>query len=327
MRRRLWRRRRGSDAAAAPALAVTAASDEAATAAAAAAAAVVGESAAAEAAALAAAREVREAREAEARKKAVKAFLSLVLDLLRWGWRGFPLGGLRRSLQDRRRNGAVPGRTSRAHCEAGAHKPCGPARRPASCPPLFVCVRSRRQVWTLVPWDPAAPFLLARKHSQVYQELQVPGGRGRAGLWLGSTPGMSQLPAGRMRLTSYACPLPAVPNQVQAQAYERRLFMADQEAPPSQLRPGRTLLQVRRGTLRGAPATAVVWRHRGLGWPGPCSVCAAAAELLPTLPPYPLQDLLCAAMHARAAYGFPLAAGLMSDVPSYIRLQTVQPLT
>lgn len=32
---------------------------------------------------------------------------------------------------------------------------------------------------------------------------------------------------------------------LQAQAYERRLFTADQEAPPSQLREGRTLLQVR----------------------------------------------------------------------------------
>lgn len=84
VRRRLWRRRCGSDSEAAPALAVTAAGGEAATAAAAAAAAVgAGESVAAEAAALAAAREVREARETEARKKAVKAFLALVLDLLR----------------------------------------------------------------------------------------------------------------------------------------------------------------------------------------------------------------------------------------------------
>ena len=33
--------------------------------------------------------------------------------------------------------------------------------------------RSRRQVWTLVPWDPTAVFILARKHQQVYQELQV----------------------------------------------------------------------------------------------------------------------------------------------------------
>lgn len=31
----------------------------------------------------------------------------------------------------------------------------------------------------------------------------------------------------------------------QAQAYERRLFTADQEAPPSLLHPGGTLLQVR----------------------------------------------------------------------------------
>ena len=61
---------------------------------------------------------------------------------------------------------------------------------------------SRRQLWALVPWDPAAPFVLYRKHQQVYAQLQE-------------------------------------------QAFQRRLFTEDQPAPPSQLREGRTLLQVR----------------------------------------------------------------------------------
>lgn len=40
-----------------------------------------------------------------------------------------------------------------------------------------------------------------------------------------------------------------------------------------------------------------------------------------------VQDLLCAAMHSRAAYGFAMAAGHVSSVSSYIKLQTLQPLT
>lgn len=40
-----------------------------------------------------------------------------------------------------------------------------------------------------------------------------------------------------------------------------------------------------------------------------------------------LQDLLCAGMHARAAYGYPMAAGHISSVSNYIKLKTLQPLT
>ena len=39
-----------------------------------------------------------------------------------------------------------------------------------------------------------------------------------------------------------------------------------------------------------------------------------------------VQDMLCAAMHARAAYGYPMAAGHVSSVMSYVKLQTVQQL-
>lgn len=82
VRRRLWRRRQGAAAAAAPAVAVPAGSEEAAIAAGEAAA-EVGVGAGTVAAATAAALEARAAREAEARKKAIKSFLNLVLDLLR----------------------------------------------------------------------------------------------------------------------------------------------------------------------------------------------------------------------------------------------------
>lgn len=84
VRRRMWRRRKGTaSGAAAPAVAVPARSDEAALAAAGEAAAEAGVGAGTVAAATAAALEARAAREAEARKKAIKAFLNLVLDLLR----------------------------------------------------------------------------------------------------------------------------------------------------------------------------------------------------------------------------------------------------
>lgn len=39
-----------------------------------------------------------------------------------------------------------------------------------------------------------------------------------------------------------------------------------------------------------------------------------------------LKELLCAATHSRAAYGFAMADGHVSSVSSYIKLQTVQPL-
>jgi hypothetical protein len=37
--------------------------------------------------------------------------------------------------------------------------------------------------------------------------------------------------------------------------------------------------------------------------------------------------MLCAALHSRAAYGFPLAEGMMGSVADFVRLQTIQPLT
>lgn len=39
-----------------------------------------------------------------------------------------------------------------------------------------------------------------------------------------------------------------------------------------------------------------------------------------------LQDLLCSAIHSRAAYGFAMQAGHIKDISSYIRLHTLQPL-
>ena len=39
-----------------------------------------------------------------------------------------------------------------------------------------------------------------------------------------------------------------------------------------------------------------------------------------------LQDLICSAVHSRAAYGFAMQAGHISSVSSYIKLHTVQPL-
>eukprot|EP00890_Picochlorum_soloecismus_P001589 jgi/Picsp_1/2430/NSC_05890-R1_alpha beta-hydrolase len=40
-----------------------------------------------------------------------------------------------------------------------------------------------------------------------------------------------------------------------------------------------------------------------------------------------LQDLICSAIHSRAAYGFAMQAGHIKSVSSYIRLHTLQPLT
>ncbi|KFM27528.1 Sn1-specific diacylglycerol lipase beta [Auxenochlorella protothecoides] len=70
---------------------------------------------------------------------------------------------------------------------------------------------------------------------------------------------------------------------LQVQAYERRLFTAEDEAPLSALQSegGRTLLQ----------------------------------------------DLLCAGMHSRAAYGYAMAAGHISTVTGYIKLKTLAPFT
>lgn len=70
---------------------------------------------------------------------------------------------------------------------------------------------------------------------------------------------------------------------LQVQAYERRLFTTEDEAPASVLHPagGRTLLQ----------------------------------------------DMLCAAMHARAAYGYAMAAGHIASVGSYIKHKAFAPFS
>lgn len=160
VRRRLWRRRQGTPAADAPALAVPADAEAGATAAAAVAA--VGEGVSVEAAAAAVA---RDAREGEARKKAIKAFLALVLDVLRCG----RLGG--RVLESTR----MERDCIALHCACvhGCCRKLGPLNPDRLLSPRCLSLCSRRQLWTLVPWDPAAPFLLAKKHQKVYQELQV----------------------------------------------------------------------------------------------------------------------------------------------------------
>lgn len=61
----------------------------------------------------------------------------------------------------------------------------------------------------------------------------------RSSCLLSPRPSLTALPS--HQATAPACPHMSCP---QAQAFERRLFTADQPAPPSQLREGRTLLQV-----------------------------------------------------------------------------------
>ena len=114
---------------------------------------------------------------------------------------------------------------------------------------------------------------------------------------------------------------------LQAQAYERRLFTADQPAPSSQLHEGRTLLQVRLGHGALDMGGRRLCQGSSAGCTNQCHhACFASLFQLRRLTKNP-QDLLCAATHARAAYGFPLAAGFMNDVASYVRLQTVQQLS
>lgn len=55
--------------------------------------------------------------------------------------------------------------------------------------------------------------------------------------------------------------------------------------------------------------------------------CTPPPTTPPPNPPACLQDLLCAATHSRAAYGFPAAEGLMGSVADFVRLQTLQPLS
>jgi hypothetical protein len=122
---------------------------------------------------------------------------------------------------------------------------------------MILDLLSRRNVWTLVPWDPSALFFLYKKHQEIYQQLQQ-------------------------------------------QASQRQIFAADSIPPPSMLHRRSQLLPLENNTknIENEGGTATL-----------------------------LQDLLCAAMHSRAAYGFAMAAGHITSVTSYIKLQTVQPLT
>lgn len=140
---------------------------------------------------------------------------------------------------------------------------------------------------------------------------------GRRLVWL---LGRRHLQFGLLVLLLTLLNLPLAP-PLQAQAYERRLFTADQEAPPSQLHPGRTLLQV--------PGTVGCYSILAAALGSSSLLCFTPPPKLtsPTWPSLHSQDLLCAATHSRAAYGFALAAGFMADVASYVRLQTVQQLT
>ena len=137
---------------------------------------------------------------------------------------------------------------------------------------------SRRKLWSLVPWDPSALYLLYRSHQAVYRSLR-------------------------------------------GQAPRRRLFAPADPAPPSQLREGRTLLQV------WVCGWGWVWGER---CGGACTKMTLSESRC--RPPTPhtclpaLQDMLCAAAHSRAAYGYAMAAGHVSSVLSYIRLHTLQPL-
>jgi hypothetical protein len=117
---------------------------------------------------------------------------------------------------------------------------------------MILDLLSRRNLWTLVPWDPSAFYFLYKAHMAVYHELR--------------RQAMSR------RLFSGSGPLSCDDSQT--------------FCPPSILHDD---MDVNGGTL--------------------------------------LQDLLIAATHSRAAYGFAMQAGHISSITSYIRLQTLQPLT
>lgn len=141
--------------------------------------------------------------------------------------------------------GAAAAAAPAAARQAGAQRARGDAEAQRRAIRAFLAMvvdlLSRRQLWVLLPWDPAALVLTYRQHQEDYSRLQE-----------------------------------------QAQASARRAFCADAPPDPSPLRPdSRTLLQ----------------------------------------------DVLCASMHARAAYGFAMAAGHLADAMSFIRLHTVQPLS
>jgi len=98
--------------------------------------------------------------------------------------------------------------------------------------------------------------------------------------------------------------------ELQTQASQRQIFAADTTPPPSMLHQKQLLKeQENLGTSTGNIPINDTNEHQEVG----------TATLL--------QDLLCAAMHSRAAYGFAMAAGHITSVTSYIKLHTVQPLT
>jgi hypothetical protein len=158
---------------------------------------------------------------------------------------------------------------------------------------------SRRPAWQLVPWDPAALYVLYRRHQQVYEELVVRGGGGRcmyARLWCATiqvaaphglaaqaVPHGLAAQAVKAAQARLPCVLP------QAQASERRLFTADQPPPPSQLREGRTLLQARRGA--GGQAQAAC---RSATVQPPCRDCPRPASQSPARGPSRRRRTCCA---------------------------------
>lgn len=117
---------------------------------------------------------------------------------------------------------------------------------------MILDLLSRRNLWTLVPWDPSAFYFLYKAHMAVYQELR-------------------------------------------RQAMSRRLF------------PGSDPLSCDDSRETLCPPSIL---HEG----------TSGGNTL-------LQDLLIAATHSRAAYGFAMQAGHISSITSYIKLQTLQPLT
>ncbi|KAG7675249.1 hypothetical protein Ndes2437A_g00453 [Nannochloris sp. 'desiccata'] len=100
---------------------------------------------------------------------------------------------------------------------------------------------------------------------------------------------------------------------LQTQASQRQIFAADTTPPPSMLHQ-KQLIKGNKGTSTNTTPLIDDSNNNNNEFQE-----VGTATLL--------QDLLCAAMHSRAAYGFAMAAGHITSVTSYIKLQTVQPLT
>jgi hypothetical protein len=110
--------------------------------------------------------------------------------------------------------------------------------------------------------------------------------------------------------------------ELQTQASQRQIFAADTPPPPSMLHQHQ-ITQTEQNTTSISNSSLPLNNNgetsRGNKEESKEEVQVGTATLL--------QDLLCAAMHSRAAYGFAMAAGHITSVTSYIKLQTVQPLT